>query len=201
MSAPSWAGMSTGESSCTPHLVKEIKRESGSQSDGAYDVDFDTLGQSSRCSQSHSRSLLLGSERYDSSKGGSRGAEGKLVHSFTNKNYSSLKTPSFPTKTLLLTQNSFIPYKNPHSADRAGGCPQVAVRGLARPICESCRLRAVLQDGWAWGLWARENAPAGYNLSRTFLSRTLPGPSLIATGVQPCSYRFPPPGLEPGSLG
>ena len=115
MSAPSWAGMSTGESSCTPHLVKEIKRESGSQSDGAYDVDFDTLGQSSRCSQSHSRSLLLGSERYDSSKGGSRGAEGKLVHSFKNKNYSSLRTPSFPTKTLLLTQNSFIPYKNPHS--------------------------------------------------------------------------------------
>ena len=110
MSAPSWAGMSTGESSCTPHLVKEIKRESGSQSDGAYDVDFDTLGQSSRCSQSHSRSLLLGSERYDSSNGGAQGVNSfiplkititlhsKLLHSL-QKPYSSLKTPSFPTKT------------------------------------------------------------------------------------------------------
>ena len=112
MSAPSWAGMSTGESSCTPHLVKEIKRESGSQSDGAYDVDFDTLGQSSRCSHSHSRSLLLGSERYDSSKGGDQGGGaplGKLVHSFKNNNYSSLKTPSFPTKTPIVSTRMHTP--------------------------------------------------------------------------------------------
>ena len=41
--------------------------------------------------------------------GGSRGAEGKLVHSFKKKNYSSLKTPSFPTKTPIVATRMHTP--------------------------------------------------------------------------------------------